>query len=436
MTGRVPPRGGREWAGWFGRAPWRILAVGMLLALGVATALFSALMAPGPADLAQLVATLAVAAVLAVALGYLFYRRGWARSSSLMVTMVMTYLWAALVTLLPVWLLQRQMFFSEHDLALSGVLLLFAAIVATTYGLFIAASVADGLRQMAAAANRLAAGDPAARAPITGRDEVARLGASFNAMADQLQAAAHRREEVETLRRNLIAWTSHDLRTPLTAIRVRVEALHDGIVTEPEEVRRYVAAMRADVVALDSLLDDLFELAQLDAGGPPAARTLHAPADFVADALERFRPLAERRDIDLIGEATTTAAVAVEPGKIERVLGNLIGNALRHTPPGGQVTLAAGETPEGVVFRVEDTGPGFSAADLAYGFEQFYRGEEARTRATGGAGLGLAIARGIVQAHGGHIWAENRAEGGARVGFLLPRAGKVAAGSGVPLTGN
>jgi len=436
MTGRVPPRGGREWAGWFGRAPWRILAVGMLLALGVATALFSALMAPGPADLAQLVATLAVAGGLAVVLGYLFYRRGWARSSSLMVTMVMTYLWAALVTLLPVWLLQRQMFFSEHDLALSGVLLLFAAIVATTYGLFIATSVADGLRQMAAAANRLAAGDPAARAPITGRDEVARLGASFNAMADQLQAAAHRREEVETLRRNLIAWTSHDLRTPLTAIRVRVEALHDGIVTEPEEVRRYVAAMRADVVALDSLLDDLFELAQLDAGGPPAARTLHAPADFVADALERFRPLAERRDIDLIGEATTTAAVAVEPGKIERVLGNLIGNALRHTPPGGQVTLAAGETPEGVVFRVEDTGPGFSAADLAYGFEQFYRGEEARTRATGGAGLGLAIARGIVQAHGGHIWAENRAEGGARVGFLLPRAGKVAAGSGVPLTGN
>jgi len=423
MSERAETAGGQGWAGWFGRAPWRILAVGMLLALGAATALFAALMAPGPADLAQLVATLAVAGGLAVVLGYLFYRRGWARSSSLMVTLVLTYLWAALVTLLPVWLLQRQMFFSEHDLALSGVLLLFAAIVATTYGLFIAASVADGLRQTAAAANRLAAGDPAARVPITGRDEVARLGVSFNAMADQLQAAADRREEVETLRRNLIAWTSHDLRTPLTAIRVRVEALHDGVVTGPDEVRRYVAAMRADVVALDGLLDDLFELAQLDAGGPPAARALHAPADLVADALERFRPLAEGRGIALAGEATTGAAVAVQPGKIERVLGNLIGNALRHTPPGGQVTLAAEETAEGVVFRVEDSGPGFSAADLAYGFEQFYRGEEARTRATGGAGLGLAIARGIVQAHGGRIWAENRAEGGARVSFLLPRAG-------------
>ncbi len=422
MSARAEAAGDRGWAGWFGRAPWRILAVGMLLALSVAAALFAVLMAPGPADLAQLVATLAGAGGLAVVLGYLFYRRGWARSSSLMVTLVLTYLWAALVTLLPVWLLQRQMFFSEHDLALSGVLLLFAAIVATTYSLFIAASVADGLRQTAAAADRLAAGDPAARAPITGRDEVARLGASFNAMADQLQAATDRREEVETLRRNLIAWTSHDLRTPLTAIRVRVEALHDGVVTGPDEVRRYVAAMRADVVALDGLLDDLFELAQLDAGGPPAARALHAPADLVADALERFRPLAEGRAIALTG-AATGAAVAVQPGKIERVLGNLIGNALRHTPPGGQVALAAEETAEGVVFRVEDSGPGFSAADLAYGFEQFYRGEEARTRATGGAGLGLAIARGIVQAHGGRIWAENRAEGGARVSFLLPRAG-------------
>ncbi len=436
MSDLTRTRGGRAWAGWFSGAPWRILAAGMLLALAVATALFTVLMAPGPADLVQLVATLAVASILAVALGYLFYRRGWARSSSLMVTLVMTYLWAALVTLLPVWLLQRQMFFSEHDLALSGVLLLFAAIVATTYGLFIAASVADGLRQMAAAANRLAAGDPAARVPITGRDEVARLGASFNAMATQLQAAADRREEVETLRRNLIAWTSHDLRTPLTAIRVRVEALHDGVVVDPDDVRRYVAAMRADVVALDGLLDDLFELAQLDAGGPPAARTLQAPADLVADSLERFGPLAEGRGIRLWGAATVDAAIAAQPGKIERVLGNLIGNALRHTPPDGQVTIAAEETAEGVLFRVEDTGPGFSAADLAYGFEQFYRGEEARTRATGGAGLGLAIARGIVQAHGGHIWAENRSEGGARVSFLLPRAGETAANTGAALTGN
>lgn len=413
----------RAVAGWFGRAPWRILIVGVALALGVATALFYGLMAPGPGDLALLAATLGVASGLAVGLGYLLYRRGWARSSSLMITLLATYLWAGLVTLLPVWLLQRQMFFNEHDLALSGVLLLFAAIVATAYGLFVAASLTEGLRQTAAAADRLAAGDPAARVPVIGRDEVAHLGESFNAMADQLQAAADRRREAEMLRRNLVAWTSHDLRTPLTAIRVRVEALYDGLVSEPAETRRYIAAMRADVMALDSLLDDLFELAQLDAGGPPAARTPHAPAELLADCLERFAPVAEQRGVALMGQVgTDLPPVAVQPGKIERVLGNLVGNALRHTPPGGRVIVGAHTAPEGVIFDVADSGPGFSPSDLAHGFEQFYRGEAARSRSTGGAGLGLAIARGLVAAHGGQIWAENRAEGGARVSFLLPPA--------------
>jgi signal transduction histidine kinase len=343
-----------------------------------------------------------------------------------MVTLTVGYILAALVALVPVWLLQRQMFFNDHDLILSGVLLLFVAIVATTYGLFIAAGVSEGLRQTAAAADRLAAGDLTARVPVAGRDEVARLGESFNAMADQLQAAAERRREVEALRRNLIAWTSHDLRTPLTAIRIRIEALHDGFVTDPDEARRYLAATRADVQALDALLDDLFELAQLDAGGPAAERQPQAPADLVTDCVERFRPLAARREIALAGEVAEGAAgavVAAEPGKIERVLGNLVDNALRHTPAGGQVVVGARVAPEGVVFRVEDSGPGFSADDLAHGFDQFYRGEAARSRATGGAGLGLAIARGIVTAHGGRIWAENRAEGGARVSFVLPHAG-------------
>lgn len=421
MSERSGPR--RSVAGWFGRAPWRILLVGVALALAVATALFYGLMAPGPGDLALLAATLAAASVLAVGLGYLLYRRGWARSSSLMVTLVATYLWAALVTLLPVWLLQRQMFFNEHDLILSGVLLLFAAIVATTYGLFIAAGVAEGLRQTGAAADRLAAGDPAARVPVAGRDEVARLGESFNAMADRLQAAADRQREVETLRRNLIAWTSHDLRTPLTAVRVRVEALHDGLVTEPDEARRYVAAMRADVMALSDLLDDLFELAQLDAGGPPPARAPHAPADLIADCVRRFLPLAEQRGVALAADVRPDAvAVAAQPGKIERVLGNLVDNALRHTPPGGRVSVGARAAPEGVVFRVEDSGPGFGPDDLAHGFEQFYRGEAARSRAMGGAGLGLTIARGIVESHDGRIWAENRAEGGSQVSFVLPLA--------------
>jgi len=405
-------------AAWFAAAPWRILAGGVALALAVAVALFYGLMTPAPVDLGRLVMTLAVACVLSLGLGYLVYQRGWARSSSLMVTLMVAYFWAALVTLAAVWVLQRQMFFSEHDLYLSGILLLFAAIIATTYGLFVAASLSESLRQLTGAADRLAAGDLAARVAVGGRDEVARLGRSFNDMAGQLETTAQRRRELETLRRNLIAWTSHDLRTPLTAIRVRVEALYDGLVSDPADARRYYAAMRADVLALNVLLDDLFELAQLEAGGATLQRAPYALSDLISDCLESFSAVAEQRGIALAGDVAALPTVAIDAGKIARVLANLVDNALRHTPPGRHVTLSAEPVANGVVVSVEDSGPGFDTADLPYVFEQFYRGEQARSRATGGAGLGLAIARGIVEAHGGRIWAENHA-GGARVSFLL-----------------
>ena len=406
---------------WFGRAPWRILAGGVALAVLVAAVLFYGLMRPSLMDVARLVLTLAVTCILTVGLGYWLYRRGWARSSSLMTTLIAAYVWAALVTLLTVWVMQRQMFFSEHDLALSGVLLLFAAIIATTYALFVAASVTEGLRHMADAAGRLAAGDLGARVPIAGRDEVARLGASFNEMAGRLQATADRQRELDSLRRNLIAWTSHDLRTPLTSIRVRVEALHDGLIIAPEEVQRYYGAILSDVMALNSLIDDLFELAQLEAGGPALERAPTMLADLVSDCLESFAAPATQRGIALAGDVDAAIGpLPLSAGKIGRVLNNLVGNALRHTPSGGRVYVRAQLTAEGAQVTVEDSGPGFATDDLPHVFEQFYRGEQARNRATGSAGLGLAIARGIVQAHGGRIWAENGVGGGARVAFLLP----------------
>lgn len=406
---------------WLGRAPWRILAAGVVLALLLVTGLFYALMAPSPADLLAVVLTLGLTALVSVGLGYALYRRGWARSSSLTLTLMAAYLWAALVTLFTVWLMQRQMFFSEHDLILSGVLLLFAAIMATTFGLFVAASVTEGLRQMGDAAAALAGGDLSARVPITGRDEVARLGASFNAMAGRLQEAAERRRQLEKMRSDLIAWTSHDLRTPLTSIRARVEALNDGLVVDPEETKRYHAAILADVMALNGLIDDLFEMAQLDSGGPALEVTPSSLADLISDCLERFDAPARQRGIALSGNVDRSVdPVTMHAGKIGRVLNNLVENALHHTPPGGWVSIRAVATAGGVAVTVADSGPGFAAADLARVFEQFYRGERARSRDTGGAGLGLAIARGIVEAHGGRVWAENSTGGGAVVGFELP----------------
>jgi len=379
------------------------------------------LMDPPMEEIATLVATLGLTSFGSLGIAYVVYRRRWARFSSLTLTLLGTYVWAAALTLFNVWVMQRQMFVSEHDLVLSGVLLLFAAIIATTFGIFVSASVTDSLRQLAITADTLASGDLTARVAIIGRDEVARVAESFNQMAGQLQAAAAQQQELDTLRRNFIAWTSHDLRTPLTSIRVRVEALNDGLVEDPVEIRRYFQNIRADVMALNTLIDDLFELAQLEAGGFKLQLSSHSLGDLVSDCLESFQTLAEQREIRLTGNvAASLDPVLLNAAKISRVLGNLVGNALRHTPSGGTVHLAAQRSAEGVLVTIDDSGSGFKTADLPHLFEQFYRGEQARSRATGGAGLGLAISRGIVEAHHGRIWAENRAEGGARVTFVLP----------------
>ena len=418
MINTLPPN---KYLNWFTRAPWRILVVGIVLALAVAVLLMKALMQAPANEIVALAATLTVTSLLSMGLGYWLHRRGWTRSPSLMLTLVLTYGWAAVLTLFNVWVMSQQMFVSDHDLILSGVLLLFAAIIATTFGVFVAASLTDGLRHLARSAQNIAAGDLTARAAVLGRDEVAQVGEAFNEMAAQLQQAAAQRAELETLRRDLIAWTSHDLRTPLTSVRAMVEALHDGLVDDPETVQRYYGTIRADVIALNSLIDDLFELAQLDAGGLVLDKSPYAFADLISDALESFRLLAEQQGIDLQAEmGADVGQVALNAPKIGRVLTNLLSNALRYTLEGGQVRVTAVRTSQGIQVTVQDSGPGFYPEDLPRVFEQFYRGEQARSRATGGAGLGLAIARGIVEAHDGRIWAENAAGGGARVSFILP----------------
>ena len=405
----------------FDRASWRILIIGIVLALSISALLMVIWMRAPFAEVTELVYTLASTSLVSLGVSYLVYRRGWARFPSLNLTLVMTYVLAALVTLVNVWVMSQRMFVSEHDLLLSAVLLLFAGMIATTFGIFVASTVTDELRQLAATAQTLADGDLGARVQVKGRDEIARLAQSFNMMAAQLQATERKREELEQMRRNFIAWTSHDLRTPLTSIRAMVEALHDGVVDDPATVRRYYATMRNDVIGLNNLINDLFELSQLDAGGLHIETASHSLRDLISDALESFHALAEQRHIQLGGEVGADIdPVVMSAPKIGRVVNNLIGNALRYTPAGGQVFVRAVRTETAVQVTVQDNGPGFREKDLPHLFEQFYRGEEARSRQTGGAGLGLAIARGIIMAHNGRIWAENIPTGGALVGFELP----------------
>ena len=407
---------------WIRRAPWLILVIGALFALIVAASLFLILMQPPTSEMRALISVLSITSLISLGIGYVLYRRGWARSGSLMRTLTLTYIWAALLTLINVGIMQQQMFVSEHDLQLSGLLLLFAAIIAMTFGLFVSTSVTDGLRQLASTAQQLAAGNLSARVQVSGKDEVAQVGFAFNQMARQLQEVDHQRTELDNLRRDLIAWTSHDLRTPLTSIRVRVEALNDGVVDDPAAVQRYYQSILTDVQALTLLFDDMFELAQLDRVDIALEKAPASLSELIHDSLERFQTLSEEQDVRveaLIG--ADVDPVSLNGAKIGRVLDNLLSNSLRYTPPGGRVLIDAQRLDnDRVRVSVEDSGPGFIEEDIPRLFEQFYRGEQARTRATGGAGLGLAIARGVIEAHNGRIWAENIPTGGARVAFDLP----------------
>jgi signal transduction histidine kinase len=239
-------------------------------------------------------------------------------------------------------------------------------------------------------------------------------------MASQLQAADEKQRELERLRTDLIAWVSHDLQTPLASIRAILEALYDGIVEEPETVKRYLHTAQRDVRSLSALIDDLFQMAQLDAGGIPLEIAEASLSDLISDTLESFSELAARQGVSLEGSAGIDVdPVSMDTQRIGRVLNNLIGNALRHTPAGGRVEVQARRANGGVEVSVCDSGEGIRLEDLPNIFESFYRGEKSRSRATGGAGLGLAIARGIVRAHGGEIRVESQ-PGDTRFMFTLP----------------
>jgi signal transduction histidine kinase len=241
-------------------------------------------------------------------------------------------------------------------------------------------------------------------------------------MAAQLQAAQQKQHELDTLRRDLIAWVSHDLQTPLASIRAVVEALADGMVEDPQTVQRYLRTTQRDIRSLSAMIDDLFQMAQLDAGGMPLNREYGSLNDLISDTLESFSELAARQEVSLEGQvAPGVDPVFMDTPRIGRVLNNLIGNALRYTPPQSEVRVRVSSSEKEVLVEVTDTGEGIPQEDLPYVFERFYRGDKSRNRATGGAGLGLAIVRGIVEAHGGRIAVESQVGRGTKFQFSLPK---------------
>jgi len=227
-------------------------------------------------------------------------------------------------------------------------------------------------------------------------------------------------EEADRLKSALLAAVSHDLRTPLAAIRVTIEAILDGVVTDEETVTRYLRTMHAGTKELSRLIDDLFELSRIEAGALVLLPEPAAVSDLLSETLGRMAPQAAARGVTLDGHAASDLPLLpLDARQIGRVLVNLVDNSLRHTPAGGRVAVVACRADGAVRVEVEDSGEGIAAADLPHVFERFYRGDKSRSRDGGGAGLGLAISKGIVEAHGGRIWAENDPTG-VSVIFTLP----------------
>ena len=396
---------------------------GILVIVLISLGIFYFIMQPPMTDLGYMAQFLSITALISGLAGYAAYRFRWLeRAPALRWSLVGGYALASLLTFLNVWLTARLMFASQHDLLLATILLLFAGGIAMVLGYFLSSAVTERIRRLDQAAKEIQSGNLSVRIPVTGNDEVARLARTFNQMAVQLEQSNANQRALEDLRRDLVAWAGHDLRTPLAGVRVLVEALADGIIDDPATSRRYLQQARKQIDHLSLLIDDLFQVSQLDAGGIPLNLEPASLADLISDTLENFSGLAARQNILLSGSASPDIdPIKMDVQRIGRVLSNLVDNALRYTPSGGTVSIQAELVAGTVRVTVQDSGEGISPDDLPHVFDRFYRGEKSRNRATGGTGLGLAIARGIIEAHGGQIGVDSTPGHGTRFHFWLPK---------------
>jgi two-component system phosphate regulon sensor histidine kinase PhoR len=233
-----------------------------------------------------------------------------------------------------------------------------------------------------------------------------------------------RLRQLETVRRDFVSNISHELRTPLASLKALAETLQDSITDDPPAARRFVQHMETEVDSLSLMVSELLELVRIESGRAPLQFKSTSPHEILSSAAERLRLQAERASLDLsIDCPDDLPAVLADPLRIEQVVVNLLHNAIKFTPQGGKISLAAhlaqnGGSGPNILFSVEDSGVGISADDLPRIFERFYKAD--RARSGGGTGLGLAIARHLVEAHGGKIWAESIENKGSTFYFNLP----------------
>ena len=267
------------------------------------------------------------------------------------------------------------------------------------------------VRGLTAAAGRLGTGDLSQRVPESGSDDIGKLAISFNAMASDLELAMEQR-------RQLTADVAHELRTPLTNIQGYLEAIRDGVVDANAET---IETLHSQTIHLANLVEDLRIVAIADAGALALNTSFDSPVPVIEDAVLNFAQRAREREIDLsVVKSTSEPVIEFDETRLRQIVTNLVENALIYTPNKGRVTVDISDSPEGLKLSVSDTGAGISSDDLPRIFDQFYRADPSRNRATGGAGLGLTIVRKLVEAHGGSVSVTSSLSEGSTFTVHLP----------------
>ena len=300
--------------------------------------------------------------------------------------------------------------FQQEQLRSSWFIAGFALALAAVAALVLAQVFLQPLKRVAAGTHRLAAGDYATRVAVTSRDELGRLAEDFNRLAEALQ-------KNEALRRRFMADVSHELRTPIAVLRAGLEAIEDGV---RPLTRESVASLQGEVAALGKLVEDLYQLALSDVGALNYRKEPVEVAEVLEQAVEPFAGRMGERALILEKDFSKDLQVLADADRLSQAFRNLLENSARYTDAGGTVRVTARRNGAGVKIDFEDSSPGVPADALPRLFERFYRVEGSRSRANGGAGLGLAIVRSVIEAHGGSIEAGASPLGGLRVTIALP----------------
>jgi signal transduction histidine kinase len=397
------------------------IVLSSVAAVLIGLALFEVTMHPSGSERLELAVIFVIMAVVS-AFAAVFLPLVAKRSQRLIVTLFSLSLVSLVVAAVGLAIAANRMFFSEHDLTLVLVVLGFGLVASVAFAVSASRGLTEDVERMSDTARKVASGELDARTGVTRADEIGLLADELDELARQLSEATDLRRVEEEQRHDFFAAVSHDLRTPLASMQAATEALVDGVASDPD---RYLASLQSDLEVIGSLVDDLFLLARAQAGDVAVEFVLTDITEVADETLEVMKPVADKRNVKLVLTAQDRVVIETAESAVGRVLRNVVDNAVRHSPSNSTVTIAVDSDPFDTgtaLVTVTDEGDGFDVEFAKRAFESFTRSDSARTREGGGAGLGLAIARALVEVLGGRIWIEPGSAGVVKMSLPATRA--------------